>query len=45
MSETLDKIDKLDRENPDFNVCVDMLNQLIEKYHELLDKKAMLKVA
>lgn len=45
MSQTLDRLDKLDRENPDYNVCVDMLNQLIEKYHELLDKKAMLKVA
>ncbi len=43
MSETLDKIDKLDSENPDYNLCIDMLNQLLEAYNKLLEKKGIKK--
>lgn len=43
MSETLDKIDKLDCENPDYNLCIDMLNQLLEAYNKLLEKKGIKK--
>lgn len=43
MSETLDKLDKLDTENPDYNVCIDMLNQLLEAYNKLLEKKGIKK--
>lgn len=39
ISETLDRLDKLERENPEYNVCIDMLNQLIETYHKYIDKK------
>ncbi|MDE6292838.1 MAG: hypothetical protein K2L98_04070 [Bacilli bacterium] len=39
ISETLDRLDKLERENPEYNVCIDMLNQLIEGYHKYIEKK------
>ncbi|MDE5631105.1 MAG: hypothetical protein K2I70_05840, partial [Bacilli bacterium] len=43
MSETLDKLDKLERDNPDYNIGIDMLSQLLESYHKLLEKKGIKK--
>lgn len=40
MTQTLDQVEKLEKGSPDYNLACDILSQLLEQYHKLLNKKA-----